>query len=175
MTIARVGWCAGDGPLDDDAKETNRGTVVAWSSRASRIKPTSWLWLCVVVFLGSRLVHRLIYVTSFGVSKHSLGGQAMYVAFLGREKSSLPASSRVGEGRRCMLRLIYVAFFAAGIVARGRGHEIYVSFLVGRNHRAAVAGTILTVQNHCVGAWFRTLGNLRTLVSFRSSDDDSYR
>ena len=73
------------------------------------------------------------------------------------------------------MRLIYVAFFAVGIVARGRGHAIYVSFLAGRNHRAAVAVTILTVQNHCVGAWFRTPGNFRTLVSFRSSGDDSYR
>jgi hypothetical protein len=47
MTAARVGWCAGDGPLNSDAKETNRGTVVARSSQASRIKPASWLWLDV--------------------------------------------------------------------------------------------------------------------------------
>jgi hypothetical protein len=45
MTAARVGWCAGDGPLDGDAKETNCGMVVARSSQASRTKPASWLWL----------------------------------------------------------------------------------------------------------------------------------
>ncbi|CAD6262137.1 unnamed protein product [Miscanthus lutarioriparius] len=56
------------------------------------------------------------------------------------------------------------------IVARGRGHAIYVSFLAGRNHRAEVAVTILTGQNHCVGAWFRTPGNLRTLVFILFSD-----
>ena len=47
MTIARVGWCTGDGPLNGDAKETNRGTVVARSSQATQIKPASWLWLDV--------------------------------------------------------------------------------------------------------------------------------
>ena len=72
------------------------------------------------------------------------------------------------------MRLIYVAF-AAGIVARGRGHAIYVSFFAGRNHRAVVAVTILTGQNHRVGAWFHTPGNLRPLESFRTPGDDSYR
>jgi hypothetical protein len=65
-------------------------------------------------------------------------------------------AKRIGE---TWMRLIYVAFFAAGIVARGRGHAIYVSFLAGTNHRVAVTVTILIGQNHRVGAWFRTLGS----------------
>jgi hypothetical protein len=48
----------------------------------------------------------------------------MYVAFLGWEKLLLPASSRLGEGRRCMLPF----FWPGEIIVCGAGFRTPGSF-----------------------------------------------